>query len=794
LGNQLSRNKTDIKNNTIIPGNFLDLFNTNIMKRYIYILLAFLLFTLYQCQSYKKVSTANSITSDKKDFSISPVVPAAQSIGKMIIEDGFEVKLIASEPLVSTPVAMSFDTKGRMWVVEMTGYMPDTLGRGENVPNGKIVILEDQNNDGVFDTRKIFLDSLVLPRALCLIDNGILVAESPNLWYYTIENDKPVKKTLVDAKYAIDGNVEHQPNGLLRALDNWIYNAKSGKRYRKYGASWKIEDTHFRGQWGISQDNYGRLYYNGNSSNVEGDYFSPGFGFSNSNQKGVSGYNERPVPNNRVYPARPTPGINRGYMPGMLDDSLRLMNFTAACGPLIYRGGLFGANYDFNAFVPEPSANLIKRNILNEEGSAVKGKQAYAGKEFLASTDERFRPVALYNGPDGAIYMLDMYRGIIQHKTYETPYLINQIKLRNLSSPLSCGRIYKIVPKGKKLSSASIAVEPAELVDQLGNPNGFVRDLAQQTIHDRRLSACIPFLRKALTDTTNHLKAIHSMWALEGLDALETNDLLYLLQSKDWHVKAQALTAMPSVINVQSSEKYTLALQRLFDAGDERLMPYLAFCARSVKPFDPAFSETLLVNLAQKYKSNNFVSDAIISNLEFREESFEQKIAMSVPDTNQRIHKQFRKVINSIRSAQKNKDPEMVARLYPKGLRVFQSTCQTCHGPDGNGIKSLAPPLNKSEWVNGDKDKLISIVLFGLTGPIKVNGYVYKAPEISGDMPAIAHSEEIDDEDIAQLLSFLRTSWQNNSDKVDVKQVSAVRARSKNRDKAYTQQELEAMK
>lgn len=764
------------------------------MKRHTYFFLVLVLFTFYQCQSRKQAASADTTINAPIDFSKSPVVPASASIGKMKIEEGFEVKLIASEPLVSTPVAMSFDTKGRMWVVEMTGYMPDTLGRGEDIPNGKVVILEDQNKDGVFDTRKIFLDSLVLPRAICLIDNGILVAESPNLWYYTIENDKPVKKRLVDAQYAIDGNVEHQPNGLLRALDNWIYNAKSSKRYRKVGETWKIESTHFRGQWGISQDDYGRLYYNGNSSNVEGDYFSPGFGFSNANQKGVSGYNERPVPNNRVYPIRPTPGINRGYVPGMLDDSLRLVNFTAACGPLIYRGNQFGSDYKFNAFVPEPSANLIKRNILTEEGLTIKGKQAYAGKEFLASVDERFRPVALYNGPDGAMYVLDMYRGIIQHKTYETPYLINQIKTRDLSAPLSCGRIYKIVRKGAKVNDIQMPTDPEGFVKQLGSDNGFLRDIAQQTIQDLRLVGAIPFLKKALQDSTNHLKAIHAMWTLEGLNALETNELVGLLQNADWHIKVQALTALPSVINVQSAPRYEIAMQDIFKAGDERLMPYLAFCVGAIKPYNSTFSDKLLLQLAEKYRSNNYISDAIISNLAFKEELFQQQIATLVPDTNQRIHKQLRKVLNSIRATEKNRDPALVAKLYPKGLRVFQSTCQTCHGPDGNGIKSLAPPLNKSEWVNGNKDKLISIVLFGLTGPIKVNGYVYKAPEISGDMPAIAHSEEINDDDVAQLLSFIRTSWQNTSDKVETKDVSVIRARYKNRDKAFTQNELEALK
>jgi mono/diheme cytochrome c family protein len=764
------------------------------MKRYPYLLLAILLITLYQCKSYKKVANTAQTAAVNIDFSRSPVVPASQSISQMRVEEGFEVKLIAAEPLVSTPVAMSFDTKGRMWVVEMTGYMPDTSGRGEDIPNGKVVILEDKNRDGNFDTREIFLDSLVLPRAICLIDGGILVAESPNLWYYTIENDKPVKKTLVDSKYAIDGNVEHQPNGLLRALDNWIYNAKSSKRYRKYGDTWKIEDTHFRGQWGISQDNYGRLYYNGNSSNVEGDYFSPGLGFSNHNQKGVSGYNERPVPNNRVYPARPTPGINRGYMPGVLDDSLRLVNFTAACGPLIYRGDLFGDNFSFNAFVPEPSANLIKRNVLNEDGLSVKGKQAYAGREFLTSTDERFRPVALYNGPDGAMYLLDMYRGIIQHKTYETPYLINQIKLRDLSAPLSCGRIYKIIPKGTRTVNTKIAIEPEKLVNQLGSNNGFIRDLAQQTIQDRHLMTAIPMLKKALKDTVNNLKVIHSMWTLEGLGALDANDLVALVDHSDWHIKAQAMSAFPSVITAANSNLYKITAQKVLDSGDERLMPYVAFTSKFIKPFDAEFSEKVLVSLAQKYKNNSYISDAVISNLTDREEIFDRQISSKVLDTNQRIRKQLRKVINNISAAQKNKDPELVAKLYPKGLTLFLSTCQTCHGPDGNGIKSLAPPLNKSEWVNGNKEQLISIVLFGLTGPIKVNGHEYKASEISGDMPAIAHSDEIKDEDVSQLLSFLRTSWQNNSDKVDVKEVSAVRAKFKNRDKAFTQSELEGMK
>lgn len=764
------------------------------MKRYIYAFLALGVFTLYQCQSYKKAASTPASKPIPVDLKSSPVVPADQSISKMQIQDGFDIQLIASEPLITTPVAMSFDRTGRMWVVEMNGYMPDTLGTGEDKPTGKIVILEDKNKDGVFDSRKIAIDSLVLPRAICLIDNGIMVAEPPNLWYYDLKGDKPVKRTLVDGKYAGEGNVEHQPNGLLRALDNWIYNAKSSKRYRKQGDSWLIDDTHFRGQWGVSQDNEGRLYYNDNSSNVQGDYFSPGFGAANSNQRSVAGYYERTVPNNRTYPIRPTPGVNRGYMKGTLDDSLRLANFTAACSPLIYRGDLFGKDYDFNAFVAEPSGNLIKRNILKETGYVVKGEQAYKGREFLASTDERFRPVSLYNGPDGALYVLDMYRGIIQHKTYVTPYLANQIKERNLTLPLSCGRIYKIVPKGKKAHLVTIPDDAGQLVAMLGNANGYLRDEAQQTLIDSRSKQAIPLLKAAIKQNGNPLQVVHALWTLEGLHALETNEVLALLRSAEWPVRMQALTVIPSVISLSSAPQYTAALQQLLDSGDELAAPYIGFLAADLKPYNEKAANGFLVDLAKKYPNNAYVTDAVISNLAYREEAFKKSLASVIPDTSLRINKQLQKVIIAYKNTQKNRNPELLAKQFPKGSAIFRSTCQTCHGPDGNGTPSLAPPLNKSQWVTGDKNKLISIVLFGLTGPVNVNGHVYQAPEVAGDMPGIGHNDELNDEDIAQLLSFIRQSWQNDAAKIDKKDVLSIRDKYKGRQKTFTMEELDSKK
>src|SRR5690606_12067331 len=173
-------------------------------------------------------------------------------------------------------------------------------------------------------------------------------------------------------------------------------------------------------------------------------------------------------------------------MEKILDDKSRLVNFTAACGPLVYRGGLFGKEYHENVFVAEPSANLIKRNILEEKGYITEGKQAYSGKEFLASIDERFRPVNLYDGPDGAMYVVDMYRGIIQHRTYLTDYLKHEIETRGLTLPLGMGRIYRVMPKDADRYWITMPQDVDSLVALLGHANGWVRDKAQQVLVDRR--------------------------------------------------------------------------------------------------------------------------------------------------------------------------------------------------------------------------------------------------------------------------------------------------------------------
>lgn len=740
-------------------------------------------------QAEQKPAGADSL-SIRKTILSSPVVSPGEAIKKMHLEEGFVVKLVAAEPLITAPVAMSFDKDGRIWVVQMNDYMPDTLGTGENQPTGKVVILSDKNNDGAMDEQKIFLDSLVLPRAICLIENGILVAEPPKLWYYEIENDKPVKKILVDSSYAEGGNVEHQPNGLLRAMDNWIYSAKSAKRYRKKGNKWLIERTHFRGQWGITQDDYGRLFYNNNSENFLGDEFAPGLGANNINQKKVTGFNEKIVPDNKVYPARPTTGVNRGYMKGVLDSSLRLVNFTAACGPVIYTGDLFAKEYYGNGFVAEPSANLIKRNILSYKGYEVKGKQANTEKEFLASEDERFRPVNLYNGPDGALYIVDMYRGIIQHKTYLTPYLKSEIRQRGLTQPLNCGRIYKIVPANKTTATLKITNDTSTLLNLLQHPNGWVRNQAQQLIVDNKDTQLGSSLRSLLSQMNKPLTLVHALWSLEGLGVLQAQDVLPLLKVNDWTIRMQALAVLPSIMNRNNYQQFLPILNSMMNENDTLALPYIAFLANPVQRFHPKAASELLITLTRKYGTSAYVADAIISNLQNKEAAFYKEALRINPDTTAAINKRLKKVLDDIVKAKNSSNAKKLEKEFPRGVAIYKSVCQTCHGSDGNGVTALAPPLNNSEWVVGDKNRLASIVLYGLTGPVSVSGKLYKAPEINGDMPGIGQNKEFSDEDIAEVLSFIRSSWNNKAGKVLAEEVNNARNKNKGRQNPFSSEEL----
>ena len=190
---------------------------------------------------------------------------------------------------------------------------------------------------------------------------------------------------------------------------------------------------------------------------------------------------------NEVWPAHQTPGTNRAYQHGVLRTDGTLATFSAACAPTVYRGDRLPAELYGNVFVAEPTANVVSRLMLSDDGRTLRARKAYGQTEFLTSTDERFRPVHLSNAPDGTLYVVDMYRGVIQHHTYITEYLRDQIASRVLEQPIGLGRIYRVVHERTTRDRTTLGATPAssQLVSLLSRPNGWWRDTAQRLLVER---------------------------------------------------------------------------------------------------------------------------------------------------------------------------------------------------------------------------------------------------------------------------------------------------------------------
>jgi mono/diheme cytochrome c family protein len=455
-----------------------------------------------------------------------PVLSPDEALKTFRLADDFlTIELFASEPMVQDPVAMDFDADGRLWVVEMRGFMPDIDGRGENEPVGRVSILEDTNGDGRADKATVFLDKLVLPRAIKVCWGGALVAHDEKLWFAKDTNGDDVadEHELVDEDYIQSGNLEHQPNGLLLALDNWIYSAKSDQRYRRVGGKWLKEQTEFRGQWGITQDDFGRLYYNVNYSQLHADLFPPNYSLRNTNFIPVHAINQRIATDQRIFTLRPNTGVNRAYRPGILDERGHLKEFTSACAPLVYRDitliGSEALGKSFSVFVCEPAANLVKRNVVWHFKAGASSEFAYPDREFLASTDERFRPVWLATSPDGGLYIADMYRGINQHRQYMTSYLRGEILSRGLDQGVNHGRIWRVRNRNAALRSVEplVGVGPEAWLKALSSVNGSRRDHAQQLVVEQGDASLIPALLQLAKESRETFDRMHALWAIEGL-------------------------------------------------------------------------------------------------------------------------------------------------------------------------------------------------------------------------------------------------------------------------------------
>ena len=471
-----------------------------------------------------------------------PVLRPAAALAAFAVAPGFAIELFAAEPLVEDPVAVAWDEDGRLYVAEMRGFMPDTFGTGQTDPVGMIVRLTDSDEDGLPDRREVLLDGLVLPRAVAVVNAGLLVGEPPALWLCPSPTGRAqdidcTAKQRIGAYGAPEAtSVEHDENGLLLGLDNWLYSARSDRRLRLGDGEVEVETTLFRGQWGITQDDDGRLFYNTNSNLLSGDFY-PAEHVVRAGNTAAAGLNARIHRDDEVFSVRVNPGVNRAYLPGVLRADGRLRRPTSASGMAVYRGSQFPAGYRGDVFVTEPAANAVAQLRLVQQGLAIGSEHVlypdteWGQREFLASTDERFRPVDVKVGPDGALYVIDMYRGILQDHVFITEELRAQILERGLDRPLGLGRIWRVTytdgpgpTPAPNLSGAGAR----ELLAHLRHDNGWHRDTAQRLLR----ASTEPGVAQGLAAAARShrpLEAIHALWTLEGRGELERTAVLAAL-------------------------------------------------------------------------------------------------------------------------------------------------------------------------------------------------------------------------------------------------------------------------
>ncbi len=713
--------------------------------------------------SCKQSGEAPPYKPDKPDTNPSfAFLTPEESMKRMHLPEGYHLELVASEPMVQEPVAVVWDANGKMYVAEMRSYMQDINGTGEHLPICRVSLLEDTDGDGKMDKHSVFIDSLVLPRMMLPIGDKLVVSETYtyNLYSYRDANGDGVadEKTLVFHNDAPDNaNLEHQKSGLIWNIDNYIYVTYNPVRYR-YDNGMLVADSlndSPGGQWGLTSDDYGRLFY----SSAGGE--EPAVNFQQNPKYGRLDFDDQRIADfDSVYPIIITPDVQGGADRLRKDSTLN--HFTASCGQTIYRGDKLPSTMRGDLFICEPVGRLIRRaKVINKDGETFV-KNAYDKAEFLTSSDMNFRPVNTFTGPDGCMYIVDMYHGIIQESawTKEGSYLRPQIQRKDLDKNIGRGRIYRLVHDGYKPGPKPNLLNASsdELVKTLSNPNGWWRDNAQKLLVIRSDKSVAPQLESlALSNDAALYTRLHALWTLDGLHALSPQLLQKMVTDKAPEIRCAAIRISEPLL-AKGDSKLITQLEPLKNDSSADVKIQLALSLRFSKTVQ---AKALLNEIAANNKANKFVVHATTKSLEEGDDA-----------------------LNKLR-ANIAYMPWRDRKLVMDGALNFRQLCATCHGPEGKGLPSkVAPPLAGSARVNGNMDVVIRILLNGLQGPIDNKKY----PDV---MPAQGANE---DDYIAEVLSYIRNSMGNKASVVKRDDIRRVRKEVGDRNTSWTLDELSKVK
>ena len=689
-----------------------------------------------------------------------PVLTPAEELKTIQLPPGYHLELVLSDPLIKEPVTCTFDGNGRMYVAELRSYMQDADKKGEMDPVSRVSRHESTKGNGVFDRHTVFLDHALLPRMVLPLDKGQVLVGLTNTFDIDLYSDTK-DAGVADGKKpwyvggANGANLEHQPSGLMWSMDNWIYTTYNSFRLRWTpggGAPAKEPTASNGGQWGIAQDDHGKIWWS-NAGAEKGLYH-----FQTHVLYGAVDVVDQFTPEfMQVWPATGVADFQGGPMRSRADKTLN--HFTSCGGQEVYRGDRLPADLEGDVLLPEPAGRLIRRAKVEDKDGMTVVRNPYEAEhgEFIRSTDLYFRPVYTTTGPDGCLYIVDMYRGIIQEGNWTNPgsYLRKVVDQYGFAQNTGHGRIWRLVHDGLKPGPAPHMLDQtaAQLVPDLDHPNGWWRDQAQKLIVLRQDKSVVPALL-AMTRTNPHpLARAHALWTLEGLGAVDAALVREKLKDPDPSMRVAAIRVS----------------ETLFKKGDDSLKAELVAMTKDPEPA----VKLQVVETAKVLKWANWQASAmtLIAANQVR----------GVQEIGKQLLHEPHKVDGAVFS------PAQV-KLLAKGQEIYQGLCFACHGTDGHGTPmdgqapgtTLAPPLAGSRTVLSPHEGMVSVLLHGVTGPI--NGKSYDSI-----MPAQGDNN---DEYIAAIVSYVRNNFGNSASCVTPQEVAAVRAGEKTRSQPWSLEEL----
>jgi putative membrane-bound dehydrogenase-like protein len=546
-----------------------------------------------------------------------------QSRRSIRVPDGIEVELVASEPLVTSPVAIDWSADGRLWVCEMFDYPMGADNKWQ--PGGRVKVLEDTDGDGKYDKATVFLDHIPFPTGVTAWGKGVYVCAAPDVLYAedTDHDGKADKVEKVFSGFFTD-NYQARVNSISLGLDNWLYGANGllgGTIADRAGHKLDIRGHDFRfrppgvslelvtglTQQGRVRDDWGRWFGCDNSNAL---FYYP------NEQRYLARNPDAPSPTTVVRPAADY-DAGRVYPASRLlerfNDPEAANRVTSACGLGIYRDTLLGDGFFGNALVCEPVHNLVHRVALVGDHPSLTRQRTERETEFFASTDNWCRPVQARTGPDGALWVVDMYRFLIEHPRWIPAERLARLDVR---AGADAGRIYRLRPAGKPLRGVRDLTKlgGAELAAALDSPNGTERDRVHAELLARQDAAAVPVLEKLATEAALPRVRVQALCAVDGFGPPPPALLERALREPDPWVRRHAVRLCEPVLRGPKgpvAARIGAALRAAAGDPDRRVARQVAFTLGEWD--DPAAGE-VLAGLAEKYPDDAEMRTAVLSS------------------------------------------------------------------------------------------------------------------------------------------------------------------------------------